>query len=188
VSASHAILRLHLYSAPRLMAETSPVGAEKSRKKHGRCDRDASNVFTAARPRPPSRGNDTRRQILGRSSSGFTAIHIGSYADVQSLDDLSNLPPPSISQTPFYAHILSSLPSLRLSIKDAVTASTKTWLFDVRESGAKVGRLALEQMGGRIKKWRLRREKEGGVRLARVGGALEMVHNERVECELFAQG
>jgi hypothetical protein len=103
--------------------------------------------------------------------------------DGQSLDDLSNLPPPSISQTPFYAHILSSLPSLRLSIKDAVTASMKTWLFDVRESGAKVGKLALEQMGTRIKKWRMRREKEGGVRLARVGGALEMVHNERVECE-----
>lgn len=59
----------------------------------------------------------------------------------------------------------------------------KTWLFDVRESGAKVGKLALEQMGTRIKKWRMRREKEGGVRLARVGGALEMVHNERVECE-----
>jgi len=46
-----------------------------------------------------------------------------------------------------------------------------------------VGRLALEQMTARIKKWRARREKEGGVRLARVGGALEMVHNERAECE-----
>jgi hypothetical protein len=46
-----------------------------------------------------------------------------------------------------------------------------------------VGRLALEQMSARIKKWRARREKEGGVRLARVGGALELVHNERTECE-----
>ena len=63
-----------------------------------------------------------------------------------------------------------------------MTASTKSWLFDVRESGAKVGKLALEQMGTRIKKWRARREKEGGVRLARVGGALELVNNERVEC------
>lgn len=99
------------------------------------------------------------------------------------MEDLHHLPPPSISGTPFYAHILSSLPSLRLSIKDAVTASTKSWLFDVRESGAAVGRLALEQMSGRIKKWKARREKEGGVRLARVGGALELVNNERVECE-----
>jgi hypothetical protein len=42
----------------------------------------------------------------------------------------------------------------------------------------------MDQMSARIKKWRARREKEGGVRLARVGGALEMVHNERVECKL----
>ncbi|WVQ82288.1 hypothetical protein IAT38_004416 [Cryptococcus sp. DSM 104549] len=109
-------------------------------------------------------------------------IREGKYwGALRSLEDLLHLPPPSISQTPFYAHILSSLPSLRLSIKDAVLASTKTWLFDVRESGAKVGKLALEQMAVRIKKWRVRREKEGGVRLARVGGALELVHNERVE-------
>jgi len=54
----------------------------------------------------------------------------------------------------------------------------------VREGGAKVGKLAMDQMSARIKKWRARREKEGGVRLARVGGALEMVHNERVECKL----
>jgi hypothetical protein len=92
------------------------------------------------------------------------------------------MPPLAISDTPFFAHILSSLPSLRLSIKDAVLASTKSWLFEVRESGAKVGRLALEQMDGRIQKWRARREKEGGVRLARVGGALELVNNERAEC------
>lgn len=103
----------------------------------------------------------------------------------QSLEDLLHLPPPSISQTPFYAHVLSSLPSLRLSIKDAVTASEKSWLFEVRERGAKVGKLALEQMAGRIRKWRARREKEGGVRLARVGGALELVNNERQECEQF---
>ncbi|WVQ99360.1 hypothetical protein IAU59_006493 [Kwoniella sp. CBS 9459] len=109
-------------------------------------------------------------------------IREGKYwGALRSIEDLLHLPPPSISQTPFYAHILSSLPSLRLSIKDAVTASTKTWLFDVRESGATVGKLALEQMAARIKKWRVKREKEGGVRLARVGGALELVHNERVE-------
>ncbi|KIR67312.1 hypothetical protein I314_02530 [Cryptococcus bacillisporus CA1873] len=103
------------------------------------------------------------------------------WGALRSLEDLLHLPPPSISQTPFYAHILSSLPSLRLSIKDAVTASTKTWLFDVRESCAKVGKLALGQMAMRTKKWRMKREKEGGVRLARVGGPLELVYNERVE-------
>lgn len=94
-----------------------------------------------------------------------------------------HLPPPSISQTPFYAHLLSSLPSLRLSIRDAVTASTKSWLFDVRESGTTVGRLALDQMSARIKKWRAKKEREGGIRLARVGGSLELVNNERADCK-----
>lgn len=100
------------------------------------------------------------------------------------IEDLSHLPPPSISNTPFYLHLVSSIPSLRLSIKDAVTASTKSWLFDIRESSALVGKLALEQMGARIKKWRAKREKEGGIRLARIGGALELVYNERSECRL----
>lgn len=53
----------------------------------------------------------------------------------------------------------------------------------MRESCATVGKLALEQMAMRTKKWRMKREKEGGVRLARVGGPLELVHNERVECK-----
>lgn len=100
------------------------------------------------------------------------------------IEDLSHLPPPAISNTPFYLHLVSSLPSLRLSIKDAVTASAKSWLFDIRESSTLVGKLALEQMGNRIKRWRLKREKDGGARLARIGGALELVSNERAECEL----
>lgn len=99
------------------------------------------------------------------------------------LEDLSHLPPPSISQTPFYLHLVSSLPSLRISIKDAVTATTKSWLFDIRESNSLVGELALENMTARIKRWRTKREKDGGVRLARIGGALELVSNERIECE-----
>ena len=49
-----------------------------------------------------------------------------------------------------------------------------------------VGNLALEHMSMRIKRWRAKREKEGGVKLARVGGALEMVYNEKSECELKA--
>lgn len=98
------------------------------------------------------------------------------------LDDLSHLPPPSISNTPFYLHLISSLPSLRLSIKDAVTAGTKSWLFDIRESSALVGKLALKNMDSRIKRWRARREKDGNIRLANIGGALELVNNERTEC------
>lgn len=99
------------------------------------------------------------------------------------IEDLSHLPPPAISNTPFYQHLVSSLPSLRLSIKDAVTASTKSWLFDIRESNGLIGKLALDQMASRIKRWRQKREKDGNARLTRIGGALELVNNEGVECE-----
>lgn len=47
-----------------------------------------------------------------------------------------------------------------------------------------MGRLALDQMQLRIKRWRAKREKDGGARLAQVGGALESVSWERVECKL----
>lgn len=106
-----------------------------------------------------------------------------SVTDFQMIEDLSHLPPPAISNTPFYLHLVSSLPSLRLSIKDAVTASTKSWLYDIRESNGLIGKLALDQMASRIKRWRQKREKDGGARLTRIGGALELVNNEGVECE-----
>ncbi|CAK9785452.1 putative rsec15 [Cutaneotrichosporon oleaginosum] len=109
-------------------------------------------------------------------------IRQGKYwGALRMIEDLSHLPPPAISSTPFYLHLVSSLPSLRLSIKDAVTASAKSWLFDIREASALVGKLALEQMGNRIKRWRLKREKDGSARFARIGGALELVNNERAE-------
>lgn len=124
---------------------------------------------------------------LTREGKYWGALRVGLIlrgpADREMLEDLSHLPPPSISNTPFYLHLISSLPSLRLSIKDAVTAGTKSWLFDIRESSALVGKLALKHMDSRIKRWRARREKDGNIRLANIGGALELVNNERTECE-----
>ncbi|EJT53129.1 exocyst complex subunit Sec15 [Trichosporon asahii var. asahii CBS 2479] len=57
----------------------------------------------------------------------------------------------------------------------------RSWLFDIRESSALVGKLALKHMDSRIKRWRARREKDGNIRLANIGGALELVNNERTE-------
>jgi hypothetical protein len=110
----------------------------------------------------------------------------------QSLEELNRLPPSAISETPFHQHIVSSLPSLRAEIKSAVTESEKSWLFDVRQSGAMVGRLALDHMEARQRRWRTKkereREKEGVAALTarslRVGSAVELVNNEKVECKL----
>lgn len=93
------------------------------------------------------------------------------------------MPPTSISQTPFFQHLLSSLPSLRAQIKDAVTASMKQWLLEIRTVSAEVGRLAVEAMETRTRYWRTRREKDPLLRLSRVGSAVELVTYEKNECE-----
>lgn len=95
------------------------------------------------------------------------------------------MPPASLSQTPLFQHLMSSLPSLRAQIKDAVTASTKQWLLDIRNSSAQVGKLAIDAMDHRARKWRVKREKDVSLKHSRVGSAVETVNNEKVECIAF---
>lgn len=80
-----------------------------------------------------------------------------------------------------YTHLLSSLPSLRAQIKDAVTASLRTCLLEIREASAEIGKLALDVMRQRVRRWRSRREKDPTLRNLRVGSAVELVTNEKVE-------
>ncbi|KAG6903461.1 hypothetical protein C0995_005484 [Termitomyces sp. Mi166 len=74
-------------------------------------------------------------------------IQEGKYwGALRSLEDIQSMPSTSLSQTPFFQHLLSSLPSLRAQIKDAVTASMKQWLLEIRNVSTEVGRLASEAM------------------------------------------
>lgn len=95
------------------------------------------------------------------------------------------MPPASLSQTPLFQHLMSSLPSLRAQIKDAVTASTKQWLLMIRNSSGQVGKLAIDAMELRTRKWRIRRDKDPSLKLSRVGSAVEVVSNEKVECKIL---
>ena len=103
---------------------------------------------------------------------------------LQSLEDIESMPPTSLSQTPLFQHLLSSLPSLRVQIKDAVTASVKHWLLDIRNVSSQVGQLALEAMENRTRRWRSRREKDPLLKLSRVGSAVEVMTYEKTECML----
>ncbi|KII94938.1 hypothetical protein PLICRDRAFT_120833 [Plicaturopsis crispa FD-325 SS-3] len=103
------------------------------------------------------------------------------WSALRSLEDIQSLPPTSLSQTPFFQHLLSSLPSLRGQIKDAVTASMKQWLLEIRNVSAQVGKLALESMESRTRRWRARRDKDPMLRMSRVGSAVEMVTYEKTE-------
>ncbi|KAL0570600.1 Rab GTPase-binding exocyst subunit S15, partial [Marasmius crinis-equi] len=103
------------------------------------------------------------------------------WSALRSLDDVQNLPQTSLSQTPFYQHLLSSLPSLRTQIKNAVTASMKQWLLEIRNNSENIGKLALEAMDLRTRRWRTRREKDPLLRMSRVGSAVELVTYEKTE-------
>ncbi|KAH0587782.1 Exocyst complex component 6 [Termitomyces sp. J132] len=109
-------------------------------------------------------------------------IQEGKYwGALRSLEDIQSMPSTSLSQTPLFQHLLSSLPSLRAQIKDAVTASMKQWLLEIRNVSAEVGRLANEAMETRTRRWRSRREKDSSLRRSRVGSAVEMITYEKTE-------
>ncbi|KAF8488489.1 exocyst complex component sec15 subunit [Russula emetica] len=103
------------------------------------------------------------------------------WSALRSLDDIQSMPQSSLSQTPLFQHVLMSLPSLRGQIKDAVTASTKQWLLEIRNLTGEVGKLALEAMESRTRRWRSRREKDPMLRLSRVGSAVETVSYETTD-------
>ncbi|ELU45514.1 rsec15 [Rhizoctonia solani AG-1 IA] len=101
------------------------------------------------------------------------------------LEEIRSLPFSSISQTPFLDHILASLPSLRAQIKGAVTSEHNSWLLTVREVTGQVGQLALVAVEERSRRWRTRREREGLSYTNRVGCAVELVTNEKVEYDIL---
>jgi exocyst complex component 6 len=63
-----------------------------------------------------------------------------------------------------------------------VTASLKTWLFDLRNLSRQIGALALDAMESRNKKWIARKEKEPQLRHCRLGSAVELITSEKIEC------
>ncbi|KAJ9112059.1 hypothetical protein QFC22_006353 [Naganishia vaughanmartiniae] len=103
------------------------------------------------------------------------------FGALRALEGLRALPPSSISSTPFYQQIMLSIPLLRTEIKASVTAEEKAWLLGVRESSPLVGKLALDQMEVRAKKWKTKMERDGNVKEIRIGSAIELVNNEKSE-------
>ncbi|KAF8917838.1 exocyst complex component, sec15 subunit [Mucidula mucida] len=107
------------------------------------------------------------------------------WSALRCIDDIQSIPPSLLLQTPFYQHLLSSLPSLRGQIKDAVTASMKQWLLEIRNNSGQVGHIALEGMETRSRRWRARREKDPLIRMSRVGSAVELVTHEKNEFDVL---
>jgi hypothetical protein len=58
----------------------------------------------------------------------------------------------------------------------------KQWLLEIRNNSAEVGRIALEGMESRTRRWRQRRDRDPFLRMSRVGSAVELVTYEKTEC------
>lgn len=62
----------------------------------------------------------------------------------------------------------------------------KQWLLEIRNVSTEVGRLAVESMESRTRRWRNRREKDPLLRNSKVGSAVELVTYEKTECKAGA--
>lgn len=108
------------------------------------------------------------------------------YPALRSLDELEAQHLSPLLAYDFAHYLHSSLPSMRLRIRQSVIREMKEWLFEVRQRSRTLGQLALKAMEDRQRKWRSRSERKGNdiLRLAKVNGPVESVFNERAECKL----
>ena len=105
------------------------------------------------------------------------------YSALRSLDDLENIHLRSVMQFEFAKHMMESIPAMRGSIRQAVVKEMKEWLFEAREKQRTVGKLALEAMEARAKRWKAKSQRDPMLALAKINSAIELVVNEKMECE-----
>ncbi|GAA6018183.1 hypothetical protein JCM11491_005623 [Sporobolomyces phaffii] len=111
------------------------------------------------------------------------------FSALRHLDDLQQIHLKPVLSYPFASLMLTSVPETRASIKDHVTKSLKTWMYEAREASKGVGKGALENMEQRSRRWNSRKRKDAGapggggglMRLAKINGPVELGVSERYE-------
>nr|CDI55964.1 related to secretory pathway protein (exocyst complex protein Sec15) [Melanopsichium pennsylvanicum 4] len=103
------------------------------------------------------------------------------FSALRSLQELESVHLGRILHHDFAKTMLDGIPQMRNQIKTAVTSEMKEWLFQVRQKSRTVGQLALEAMEVRLKRWRIKAQRDPLLRLAKVNSAIELVVNERTE-------
>lgn len=101
----------------------------------------------------------------------------------QQLEDLQATHLKPVLHYPFATLMISSVPDLRNSIRDAVTRSLKAWMYEARETSRSVGKGALDAMEQRGRRWAARKRKDASLGLAKINGPIELGLSERHECE-----
>ncbi|KAH8915894.1 exocyst complex subunit Sec15-like protein [Atractiella rhizophila] len=115
------------------------------------------------------------------------------FAALKALDSLALTSQIPILPAHFLTQILSTLPASKNLIKTSVLKEMKTWLFDIREIEAEVGKKSFEGMDLRIRRWKVRLAKDiekGGAGQSAgkgpgVGSSLELTVSERHEYDVI---
>jgi len=110
------------------------------------------------------------------------------YTALRSLEELESIHLKPILHHEFARLMLESIPQMRDQVKNNVTKEMKEWLYEVREKSRTVGKLALDAMEARQKRWKVKSLKDPMLSLAKVNSAIELVVNERIECESIEKG
>ncbi|KAN0062930.1 Rab GTPase-binding exocyst subunit S15 [Thecaphora frezii] len=103
------------------------------------------------------------------------------YSALRSLEELETIHLKAVLHHEFAKHMMESIPQMRAQVRQAVTREMKEWLYEVREKSRTIGRLALDAMEARQKRWRVKSQRDPMLSLAKVNSAIELVVNERVE-------
>lgn len=101
------------------------------------------------------------------------------YAALRSLSDLEAVQLRSVAHYEWAKHMLESIPASRDAVKDAVTKEMREWLYQAREKQRTVGRLALDAMDARAKRWKAKAQKDPTLALAKLNSPIEQVVNEK---------
>ena len=109
------------------------------------------------------------------------------YPALRLLHDLQHVHLQGLLHLAFARHLLLSIPNSIQQIRNTVTKEMKSWLFAAREASRNIGRLTLEAMLLRSRRWAARKAKDvdGTLRLARINGSVELAFSERHEVNVL---
>ncbi|KAF8972837.1 hypothetical protein BGZ46_010030, partial [Entomortierella lignicola] len=108
------------------------------------------------------------------------------YSALRIVDEIQVVHLRSVIQFEFARHMQDCIPILQHAIKDAVTTEMKEWLVSIRASQKAMGKLAMDRMAARQKRWRER--SNNGFRLKtlhNVNSAVEVAINEENEVDIL---
>ncbi|BGO88526.1 hypothetical protein NBRC10512_003376 [Rhodotorula toruloides] len=121
-------------------------------------------------------------RVLDMASKVQNLIQNAKYfSALRQLEDLQATHLKPVLHYPFATLMISSVPDLRNSIRDAVTRSLKAWMYEARETSRSVGKGALDAMEQRGRRWAARKRKDASLGLAKINGPIELGLSERHE-------